>query len=163
MSDPTLDSRDDGDPSLPNELATLIERARQRTASPAMVERFAARVLEMTAKPVTEVKHRGGRASGNSRVYWLCAVAASIGVILSLRSWVTVPVEHADVAAVELLTQPVYSPITTVSLTQVGYLRIHEDLDRADSQVEEVSEGLAIAAVRHEIQVTLEVFYDWSK
>ena len=58
---------------------------------------------------------------------------------------------------------PVYSPITTVSLTQVGYLRIHEDLDRADSQVEEVSEGLAIAAVRHEIQVTLEVFYDWSK
>lgn len=39
---------------------------------------------------------------------------------------------------------------------------IEEDLDRADSKAEEASDGLAQAAVRQEIQETLEKYYDWS-
>ena len=163
MSDPSLEKRDDGGERLQSELAGAIERARQRTASPAMVENLTARVLEITARPISEVRQNGSPASRNARLYWLCVVAAPIGLILSLRSWLTVPVNRSGDATVELLTQPVYSRITTVSFTRVGYRQIEEDLDRADAQVEEASEGLALTSVRHEIQETLDEFYDWSK
>jgi hypothetical protein len=163
MSDQRLESHDDGDPCLPSELAAAIERARLRTASPAMVEKLQSRVLEITAETVPDVNQKDRLASGNAHIYWLCTIAASIGLILSLRPWMTVPVESTHFPTVDLITSPVYSPITTVSLTQVGFRRIEEDMDRVDAQVEEASEGLALASVRHEIQETLEEFYDWSR
>jgi hypothetical protein len=162
MSEPSLNNRDDTDLSLPSELAAAIKRARQRTASTSTVQTFTARILERTPETATQVDHRSIRASGKAPVYWICAVAASIGLILSLRSWVTDPLERADVPAVELLMQPVYSSITTVSLTQVSYRQVEEDLDRADAQIEEASESLALASLRSDIQATLEKFYDWS-
>lgn len=161
MSDTNLESANDGEESLPSELVSALHRARLRTASPEMVDRLTARVLKITAETTPELNHR--RASGNTRVYWLGAIAASIGLIMAFRTWLDDSQKQADVAEVGLLTQPVYSTITTVSLTQVGYRQVNEDLDRADAQIEEASEGIAIASVRHEIQKALEEFYDWSK
>ena len=55
----------------------------------------------------------------------------------------------------------VHSRITRISLVQVGYRRIEDDLDRADSELEKVSEGVALASVRNEIQAALNDFCDW--
>ena len=163
MNGSGIESHAEGEDRLPSELAAAIERARQRTASKSRVQTLTANVLELTSESRLQVNPKATRAIANGRLYWLCVLAASIGLILSGRSWLTSPDERENLSVIELMTQPVYSTINTVSLTQVGYRQVEEDLDRADAQIEEVSEGLAIASVRHEIQKTLEEFYDWSK
>lgn len=165
MGETGLNSNDESNDSLPSELSSAIERARMRTASPAQIAKLAERVLEMTSQhsvpsPV-EIK-KANSAGVSASVYWLCTIAASIGLIVLFRPWASTTDNQAEVPKL-VLSQPIYSPITTVSLSQVGYRQIEVDLDRADAKLAEASEGLALAAVRYEIQQTLEEFYDWRK
>lgn len=159
MNDVRSDSRDASE-GLPDELAAAIARARQRTAAKSSVASLTASVLEKTAVLATHVDPNASRP--RVQMYWLCAVAASVGLVLAVRPWGNSQLEPPELPAIQLM-QPVYSTITTVSLTQVGYGQVQDDLDRADVQIEEASEALQLAAVRVEIQKALDEFYDWSE
>jgi hypothetical protein len=162
MIDPGQGERSAGGES-PSDLAIAIERARSLVVPTEVVDRLTADVLRKTAKANDISQYAGKRGIGVLPVYWLCAVAASIGSIIMIRDWMTISEEHGEPPVMELVTEPRYSPITSVAYLPVGYRQIEVDLDLADKLVETVSEGLALASVRHEIQVTLDEFYDWSK
>jgi hypothetical protein len=161
MSDLELKLDDENDRSLPDDLVSAIDRARQQMASRDSVESVKATVLKLTTMqqplPVRT------KSLVRKNVNWILAAAASMGLLASLRFWHMPTDHHPPFGTIELTIQPSYSPVISVELTQVGYQRIVEDLDRADAQIEAASEGLQLAAVRYEIQTTLEEFYDWSK
>ncbi len=161
MSDSDWDNSGDDKARFPSELAAAIERARQRTCSQSMVESLKEKALALATDSATQVVSRPDRQRDHVKLLGLL-VAASIALIVSLRWWLmgTTDVEKVVIG---LERNPVYSAITTVSLTQAGYRQVEEDLNRADAQIEEASEALAIASVRQEIQKTLEEYYDWSK
>jgi hypothetical protein len=160
MNDADLEIHSDGEAPLPSDLLMAIERARQTTSSNTMVESLTTRVLALSAVPVTPVSRKRNRKG--LLLYGLCAMAASIGVLISFRSWLTIPLEQSRSPTLERLTRPVYSTITTVSLNQIGYRQVEDDLDLADARIEKASEGLALASVRQEIQKALDEYYDWS-
>lgn len=145
---------------MPSDLIAAIERARQRTASSEMVTQLTVRVSHLN-KPDAY----GSIASSYRQGRWLmaCAVAASIFVIVSYGFIGTAPSDRVSSRDPNSFVKyPIYSQITKVSFVQVGYRRIEEDLDLADAKAERVSEGLVLAALRQEIQESLEEFYKWS-
>jgi hypothetical protein len=162
--DPIRDLPDQHPEHLHPDLVAAIERARARKASLDMVARVAEKMLQL-GKPVvrsSETQMVSVRR-WNGRMLWAVSTATILFVaaVLSVRR----PSSNESLVNFQPLATlhfPVYSSITTISLVEVGFQRIEEDLDRADAKAEEASEGLAQAAVRQEIQETLEKYYDWS-
>lgn len=151
------------DQELPADLIAAIERARRRTASPAAVAQLTVKVLQLSNCQTPQLRQPIS-VPWNGRIAWTVAIAASILMILTFKLWLPAPKEPpGQLQSSELLNRPVYSPITTVSLVQVGYRKIEQDLDRADEKLDDAFESLALAAVRREVQETLEEFYDWSR
>jgi hypothetical protein len=92
------------------------------------------------------------------------SLVAAAAAVYAMVTWNALPVrpEHRG-AAVPALSLPVYSPVTQLPLVEVGYRRIEADLEQAEAELEQAGEAIALAAVRHEVQQTLEEFYDWSQ
>jgi len=162
--DPICELPDEHREHLHPDLLAAIERARTRTAPPAMVSRLTENMLQMDKPPVRfPIAPAASNSRWNRRLLWAVSTAAILFVaaVLSVRR----PSPNKSLVNVQPLATlhfPIYSSITTMSLVEVGFQRIEEDLDRADAKAEKASDGLAQAAVRQEIQETLEKYHDWS-
>jgi len=139
--------------SLQAEFEAAIERGRHRVASPEMVERLTARVLQLT--PTDE---RRSLAPRHLNAVWIWGGAIAAAIVLFFSYGFRQPKWPEGVHETTSLTS-----ISKISLVGFSYSRIEEDLDRAEAKAEEVSEGLELAAIRFEIRESLERFYDWSR
>ncbi len=175
-------------PPLPEDLAQAIERARSRSATPDMVERLTAKAIQLHELESPVLVKRAIVYKPSSR--WMNATAVAVAVAILLLSAGTLPIwnhlfmNRDDFLAVEvspldqttaeevLGTAPSktpgsstvsYSPERRVELVLVAYRSIDDDLDQADAQVAEISEALQLVLLRHEIQSSLDEFYDWSQ
>jgi hypothetical protein len=156
---------------LPAELLAAIDRAKQRRATTEAVENLTERLLRSKdgqheiATGEVEMVSPVQRAFWKRPVAWGFATAVALLIAVAVSTWWPAP-KHVDPALSEMAKTPLihsYSTVTKVSLVDVAYQQMVDDLDRVDSEVEEVSEGLQLAALRHEIEVTLDDFYDRSK
>lgn len=145
---------------LPEELIDAIECVRGQTASPELVAKVASKAtkLNQLVNPSSRmVKESSAFALWATVVAAMLVVATSVG-LLAYRSK-----ENAGVPAHLNRDVAVRSTVTKSSLVLVGYRRVVEDLDRADAKAEQLSQSLELAAVRLEIQATLDEFCDWSE
>lgn len=162
--DPLRDLPDEHPEQLPPDLAAAIDRARARKASLAMVARVAEKMLQLD-EPVVRLSDTPmvSVRRWNGRMLWAVSTVTILFVAAVLSVWRSSPSKSlVNFQPLATLHFPIYSSITTISLVEVGFQRIEEDLDRADAKAEEASDGLAQAAVRQEIQETLEKYHDWS-
>lgn len=154
-----------GPDPLPMELIAAVQRARARTAAPDRVAATTAAILNATKR-----SDRPANIFFQGRK-WLVAAAIAASFLWCFAPQPEQPrphtasERHVSSSGVDR-SEPagdgnVYSRITKISLVQVGYGRIETDLDRAEAELAKVSEGVALAAVRHDIQAALEDFYDW--
>jgi hypothetical protein len=135
------------------DLVAAIERARHRVASPEMVERLTASVLQLTHIDA----HRSFSPRYLNKVWILGgAIAATIVLLFSYG--------FQQPKLPEVVQETTSSTsITKISLVSFNYSKIEGDLDLADTKAEEVSEGIELAAIRLEIRESLERFYYWSQ
>ncbi len=161
---PIRDLPDEHPEHLHPDLVAAIERARARTASLATVARVAEKMLQLD-KPVVSSSDTlfASVRRWNGRMLWAVSTATVLCVAALLSVWRPSPSKSlVNFQPLATLHFPIYSSITTISLVEVGFQRIEQDLDRADAKAEETFDGLAQAAVRQEIQETLEKYHDWS-
>jgi hypothetical protein len=149
---------------LPAELNVAVQRARQRKPDADQLLRCigdAKRLRETRAAQ----PHRHSRSSRiTQRVSILASLAAAAAVTYVILKWDMGTVVPEPVPTPPLsLSLPVYSPVTQIPFAEVGYRRIVADLDRADAELAQASEAIALSAVRLDVQQTLEEFYDWSE
>ncbi len=144
------------DRPLPGELLAAIGRARQRRATPELV----ASLIEKVLQDESEVVSLPPRSLWKQPLLWGLATAAALLIGVIVATWWP---QHEPPRVVNRPDQRVLSAVTKVSLVDVVFQQMTDDLDRADAELEEVSAGLQMAALRHEIEITLDEFYDRSK
>lgn len=144
------------DEPLPGELLAAIGRARQRRATSEMVTSLTEKVLQ----DESEVVSLPPRSFWKRPLMWGLATAVALLIGVAVATWWPQREQQRVVVREERRS---LSVVTKVSLVDVVFQQMTDDLDRADAELEGVSAGLQMAALRHEIEMTLDEFYDRSK
>lgn len=164
---------ENGQPAFPDDLNAAIQRAQSQRATPLMVASLIEKAISLDdsqEKPprrlFTTIPFTGSRFQG-----WMQAtgIAVSLATIVISGAyfavWLSVrDTQHSarDTQHHDFVSGANLSPITRVSLVQFTYKPIDDDLERLTEQAEEVSSEINLAALRYEIQTTLDTYYDWS-
>ena len=140
------------DEELPAKLATIVAKARARCPTPDMVAQLIARASCLGE--VGRVAPRPGRSAALWVSVGATAAAAAVLLVFVLTHGRREParVPGPPVAAAHAF--PIYSAVTRLSLVDVGFGQAEEDLRRAEWHVARVSEAVALAAVRRDVQET---------
>lgn len=155
-NDPRFESaapRDDLGPDL----AAAVAQARNRNPSPEMVTQLVARLAKLDGAPAPAGPPR-------QRSRWVGRLAGAAALVATVL--VTATVRHRMRPRPPSLDPPLarnadfrnLSAVRRVSLVEAGFSRIAADLDHAQSQLDTASESLALAAVRRDVQETLEEY-----
>ena len=148
---------------LPNELDMAVRRARGRQPHPDAIVQCMRSAQGLSDTAVSAPRFPLTRTRLAGRIALAGSLAAAAAAVYLLVTWNPSSVSpERDRLPVAALSQPIYSPITQVSLVEVGYRRIEADLEQAQTQLAQASEAIALSAVRLEVQQSLEEFYDWS-
>lgn len=156
--DPRFESdalRDD----LGLDLAAAVAKARGRSPSPEMVTQLVAHLAKLDVAPAP-----AGARPARQRSLWVgrmagaAALAATVLAVATVRHRMRPLPPSIDPPLVRNTDFRSLSAVRRVSLVEAGFSRIAADLDQAQSQLDTASESLALAAVRREVQETLEEY-----
>lgn len=151
--EPLSSPRDDLE-SLSTDLLAAIQGARRRQATPAMVSQLTARLI-----PQPSSCPHPRREQPRWHPWAVAMTAIAMAAAITVIAWVP---DNPTTVTSSRRNTPVNSAIRHTSLASTALERISQDLDLAESRLNESQESLLLAAIRREIQTTKEEFSLWS-
>lgn len=144
---------------LPPALLAAIDKTRAMQATPAQVADLVARASGL-GKP-TRATNPAPQAGLLRVAEFVAVVAALVLLYVALSPPVRRPQGPPGPDIADSESGPVYSAVTTVSLTDVGVDQIANEIRTAESRITLAQQSIELAAVRRELRMALDEYPRW--